>query len=88
MRCRPPSTVSTSPVMYDASSDSRNAINAPICMVPSEIRFPPNQIAATLPSQANAIELSKRLLEYVASTDAELNTVVLSALQFEAKKIL
>jgi hypothetical protein len=47
-----------------------------------------NQIAATLPSQANAIELSKRLLEYVASTDAEINTVVLNALQFEAKKIL
>lgn len=47
-----------------------------------------NQIAATLPSQANAIELSKRLLEYVASTDAEMNTVVLSALQFEAKKLL
>ena len=47
-----------------------------------------NQIAATLPSQANAIELSKRILEYVASTNAELNTVVLSALQFEAKKIL
>ncbi len=47
-----------------------------------------NQIAATLPPQANAIELSKRLLEYVASTNAELNTVVLSALQFEAKKLL
>lgn len=47
-----------------------------------------NQIAATLPSQAGAIELSKRLLEYVASTDAEMNTVVLSALQFEAKKLL
>jgi hypothetical protein len=47
-----------------------------------------NQIAATLPPQANAIELSKRLLEYVASTDAELNTIVLSALQFEAKKLL
>ena len=47
-----------------------------------------NQIAATLPSQANAIELSKRLLEYTASTDAEMNTVVLSALQFEAKKFL
>jgi hypothetical protein len=47
-----------------------------------------NQIAATLPSQANAIELSKRLLEYVASTDAEMSTVVLSALQFEAKRIL
>jgi hypothetical protein len=47
-----------------------------------------NQIAATLPSEANAIELSKRILEYVASTNAELNTLVLSALQFEAKKLL
>jgi len=47
-----------------------------------------NQIAATLPSEANGIELSKRILEYVASTNAELNTIVLSALQFEAKKLL
>lgn len=47
-----------------------------------------NQIAATLPSQANGVELSKRLLEYVATTNSELNTIVLTALQFEAKKIL
>ncbi len=47
-----------------------------------------NQLAATLPSEANAIELSKRILEYVASTNAELSSVVLSALQFEAKKLL
>jgi len=47
-----------------------------------------NQLAATLPSDANGIELSKRILEYVASTDAELNAVVLSALQFEAKRLL
>ena len=47
-----------------------------------------NQLAATLPSDGNAIELSKRILEYVASTDAELNIVVLNALQFEAKRLL
>ncbi len=47
-----------------------------------------NQIAATLPSDGNAFELSKQILEYVASTHAELNTVVLSALQFEAKRLL
>jgi hypothetical protein len=47
-----------------------------------------NQLAATLPSDANGYELSKRILEYVASTDSELNKVVLSALQFEAKRIL
>ena len=47
-----------------------------------------NQIAASLPSQANGVELSKRLLEYVAATEADLSTKVLSALQFEAKKLL
>ncbi|MGB5005971.1 MAG: hypothetical protein WBO39_03490 [Ferruginibacter sp.] len=47
-----------------------------------------NQLAATLPPDANGIELSKRILEYVASTDAELNETVLSALRFEAKRIL
>ncbi len=47
-----------------------------------------NQIAATLPSETNGIELSKRILEYVASTNVELNTMVLSALQFEAKRLL
>ncbi len=47
-----------------------------------------NQLAATLPPDANGIELSKRILEYVASTEAELNTTVLSALQFEAKRLL
>ena len=47
-----------------------------------------NQLAATLPSGANGVELSKRILEYVATTNSELNTVVLTALQFEAKKEL
>jgi hypothetical protein len=47
-----------------------------------------NQLAATLSSDAAGFELSKRILEYVASTDAELNATVLSALQFEAKRIL
>lgn len=47
-----------------------------------------NQLAATLPSDANGIELSKRILEYVASTESDLSATVLSALQFEAKRLL
>ena len=46
-----------------------------------------NQVAAILPSQAPAIELSKRLLEYAATSNAELSAIVLEALQFEAKKL-
>lgn len=47
-----------------------------------------NQIAANLPSQAPAIELSKRVLEYAANPNAELSSIVLEALHFEAKKLL
>lgn len=47
-----------------------------------------NQIAATLPSQAPAIELSKRVLEYASNPNAELSSIVLDALHFEAKKLL
>jgi hypothetical protein len=47
-----------------------------------------NQLAATLPPEGNGFDLSKSILEYVASTDSELNKTVLSALQFEAKRLL
>jgi hypothetical protein len=46
-----------------------------------------NQLAATLPPNASGIELSKRILEYTATAQTELNAVILSALQFEAKNI-
>ncbi len=48
-----------------------------------------NQIAATIPSQEQAIELSKRLLDYASTSgNSDLSTIVLHALQFEAKKLL
>jgi hypothetical protein len=47
-----------------------------------------NQIAATLPAQASAMELSKSLLEYSMNNNAEINKIVLEALHFEAQKVL
>ena len=47
-----------------------------------------NQIAATLPSQAPAIELSKRVLEYASNPNVELSSIVTDALHFEAKRLL
>ncbi len=47
-----------------------------------------NQLAATLPPNSSAIDLSKRLLEYSMTHNAELNTIVLDALNYEAKKLL
>ncbi len=47
-----------------------------------------NQIAATIPSDVRAMELSKRILEYTLTDKAEINVLVVDALQFEAKQIL
>jgi hypothetical protein len=47
-----------------------------------------NQIAATIPADASAMQLSKSILEYSMTPNAEINKIVLEALQFEAKKIL
>lgn len=47
-----------------------------------------NQLAASLNSDAGGIELSKRILEYVSSTETDLSATVLTALQFEAKRLL
>ena len=47
-----------------------------------------NQLAATLPPQAIAMDLGKRILEYSMTNNAELNTIVLDALQYEAKKVM
>jgi len=47
-----------------------------------------NQLAAALPPQSNAVELSKLILEYSANKDAELSSIVLDAIQFEVKKLI
>ena len=47
-----------------------------------------NQLAASLPSNAHAIELGKLLLEYSSNSNAELSPVVLDAIQYEVKKLI
>ena len=47
-----------------------------------------NQLAATLPHEAIAMDLGKRILEYSMANNAELNMIVLDALQYEAKRVL
>lgn len=47
-----------------------------------------NQLATALPPQAPAVELSKLILEYSGSNNAELSAIVLDAIQYEVKKII
>jgi hypothetical protein len=45
-------------------------------------------LAAMLPPHASSLDLSKRLLEYSLAQTTELHTVVLDAIQHEAKNAL
>lgn len=48
-----------------------------------------NQLTATLPFQASAMDLNKQIIDYLMSNPkASLHTIVLEALNFEAKKIM
>jgi hypothetical protein len=47
-----------------------------------------NQLAAMLPPNATSLDLSKRVVEYCLAQPTELNTLVLEALQHEAKQKL
>jgi len=47
-----------------------------------------NHITANLPPHATGVDLAKLIIEYSTNPNAELNSIVLDALQFEAKKIL
>lgn len=48
-----------------------------------------NQVGATLPAEASGIDLNKRLLEFIMTQQkGALHSIVLEALNFEAKKIM
>lgn len=48
-----------------------------------------NQLASTLPFQASAMDLNKQIIDYLISNPkAALHTIVLEAVNFEAKKIM
>lgn len=48
-----------------------------------------NQVAATLPPEASSADLNKRLLEFVMTqSKGALHSIVLEALNFEAKKVM
>ncbi len=48
-----------------------------------------NQVSATLPDEARGIDLNRRLMEFMMTQPkGQLHTIVLEALNFEAKKLM
>ncbi len=77
---------------YEYNASQQIYVSAEVWNAISKLRdqniYVINQLAATLPHEANAMDLAKRILEYTMTPNAEINTLVLDALKFEAKKIL
>ena len=47
-----------------------------------------NEITASLPQYATALDCSRTILQYSTSDNAELSSIVLSAIQYEVKKLI
>ena len=47
-----------------------------------------NELTAGLPPQATALDCSRTILQYAAENNAELGAIVLSAIQYEVKKLV
>ncbi len=47
-----------------------------------------NELTATLPPQANALDCSRTILQYTTTDNAELSGIVLNAIQYEVKKLI
>jgi hypothetical protein len=48
-----------------------------------------NQLASTLPAQASGMDLNKHIVDYlINNSNASLHTIVLDAINFEAKKLM
>ena len=47
-----------------------------------------NELTAPLPQHATALDCSRSILEYTATANAELSSIVLSAIQYEVKKLI
>ncbi|MDB5202878.1 MAG: hypothetical protein JWQ27_2287 [Ferruginibacter sp.] len=86
------SLVETIKTEYDYNAAQQVYVNREVWSAITRLRdqniYIINQLAATLPPEANALDLSKRILEYSMTENAELNEIVLNALNYEAQKIL
>ena len=47
-----------------------------------------NELTASLPPQATALDCSRTILQYTTTENAELSAIVLSAIQYEVKKLI
>ena len=77
---------------YEYNISQQIYVNAELWKAVTKLRdqniFIINQIAAALPVTASAMDLSRAIIEYAANPNAEINKIVLEALQYEAQKIL
>ena len=77
---------------FEHNLTQQNYVNPEVWKAISNLKdqntFIINQLAATLPPGANAMDLSKIILQYADAPNAELGLIVLDAIQYEVKKLV
>ena len=77
---------------YEHNLTQQNYVNPEVWKAVTNLKdqntFIINQLAATLPPGAGAMDLSRIILQYADTENAELSAIVLQAISFEAKKLI
>lgn len=77
---------------YEHNITQQNYVNPEIWKAVTNLKeqniYIINEITAALPQHSTALDCSRIILQYATSENAELSSIVLSAIQYEVKKLI
>lgn len=77
---------------YEHNITQQNYVNPEVWKAVSNLKdqniYIINELTASLPPQATALDCSRAILQYTTADNAELSGIVLNAIQYEVKKLI
>ena len=77
---------------YDHNITQQNYVNPEVWKAVTNLKeqniYIINELTASLPPDASALDFSRTILQYTTADNAELSSIVLSAIQYEVKKLI
>jgi hypothetical protein len=77
---------------YEHNITQQNYVNPEVWQAVTRLKdqniYIINELTASLPPNATALDCSRTILQYTATDNAELSSIVLNAIQFEVKKLV
>jgi hypothetical protein len=77
---------------YEHNITQQNYVNPEVWKAVTKLKdqniYIINELTASLPPNATALDCSRAILQYTANDNAELSSIVLNAIQYEVKKLI